>query len=415
MNLINGDSPDIILNLGTGKFFLHQTAESLDDLGRLTATISGVTRLPKLIDTPSLNKLAKIARLKNRMSSINPMVKQVQVLPGEILWQIATAASKSKYFAAISKPLYFFSARAFDFAARGAIKRCHTKNSVYHFRAGFGGHSVQLAKSIGIPTICDHSISHPQYDWANRKPSLSQTIGFFNLERLILADINSADHVIVNSEFVATTFLICGDTRKVNVITPPIDRKFVKEARQPFYNERTGIIYIGKCELRKGIDIFADIVKSLPSNIPVRVVGSWNPEAIAYRRILESLPNVQIFPYLGYLDLVRMLRSSVVFLFPSRAEGSARVVGEAMHAGCIPFITQESGLNLDITAGYLINDMKHSEICENIVRILYDKVEQMKFSSSAKNTIQTLEKSYLPELLLVYKRALQIKEFKSAT
>ncbi len=396
------NSPNVILNIGTGKFFLHQTAESLDNLGLLAATISGLTRLPRFFNITGLNKNPKIARLRNRISSLNPRVSQVQVLPGEVLWQIATFASQSRYLAKTSKVLYFLSATTFDMGARAAIKRISTPNTVYHFRAGFGGHSVQLAKSRGIPTICDHSISHPQYDWANRRSSVAQSTGFFNLERLILSDIKLADHVLVNSEFVAETFLICGDTRELRVITPPIDRKFAIEAKVNSQNQRTGIIFVGKCDLRKGIDFLTEVITGLPLDIPVRVVGTWTPGTMIYRRKLESFPNVQILPYMGYREIAKLMRSSAIFLFPSRAEGSARVVGEAMHAGCVPFITKESGLNIDPDAGFLINGMNLTELTQAILRVLKDRKLQMEYSSSARHFINRLDDLYLPELLNLY-------------
>lgn len=397
--------PTVILNVGTGKFFLHQTAESLNELGLLQVVVSGITKLPKILQIEALSDKPRISRLKNRIHPLSSEVSEVQVFSGEIFWQIGTLFAKSKYFNSFSKCFYFIAGKSFDLTARRYLKKSDSSNCVYHFRAGFGGGSIQVARNLGIPTICDHSISHPQYDWRTGNVSTVQTNGFFNLERLILNDLNLADHIIVNSEFVAETFLKCGDTRKLNVMTPPIDRKFVDIARAPVTDERVGIVFVGKCELRKGIDTFTDIVKRLPTNLPICVVGSWAPEAAIFKRELENLSNVQILPYMGYLDIARLLRHSVIFLFPSRAEGSARVIGEAMHSGCIPFITRESGVNFDSNTGFFLNGMNSNEISEIIERILSDKNEQMKYSASARVAIELIERSYLPDLLNLYKIA----------
>ncbi len=397
--------PAVILNVGTGKFFLHQTAESLSELGQLKVVISGITKLPRIVQIEALSEMPRISRLKNRIHPLSSEVCEVQVFSGEILWQIGTIIAKSRYFNSVSKYFYFTAGKSFDFAARRYLKKSDPFNCVYHFRAGFGGGSIQVARNLGIPTICDHSISHPHYDWRTGKVSSGQTKGYFNLERLIFSDINSADHVIVNSEFVAKTFLRCGDTRKLNVMTPPIDRKFVDIARAPITDERVGIVFVGKCELRKGIDTFTDIVKRLPTSIPIYLAGSWTPEAAIFKRELEKLSNVQMLPYMGYIDIARLMRHSVIFLFPSRAEGSARVIGEAMHAGCIPFITRESGVNFDSNTGFFLNGMTSNEIGKTIERILSDRNEQMKYSASARDSIELIEQSYLPDLLSLYKIA----------
>jgi len=96
------------------------------------------------------------------------------------------------------------------------------------------------------------------------------------------------------------------------------------------------------------------------------------------------------------------MRCSAIFLFPSRAEGSARVVGEAMHAGCVPFITKESGLNIDLDAGFLINGMNLTELTQAILRVLKDRKLQLEYSSSARHFINRLDDLYLPELLSLY-------------
>ena len=396
-------SKEIVLNIGTGKFSLHQTAETLNELGLLAATLSGVTKMPQFVSLSKMGQYPKIARLQNRMSTLNPTVKLVQVVSGEIFWQIATLVGRIRILKSLSGIFYFYAARRFDVSAQRVIRQhFDSPNYIYHFRAGFGGESVKLAKTLGIPTICDHSISHPNYDWWTKKSSPRKSRGIFNLERLILNDLNESDYLIVNSSFVADTFRICGDDRKLYVMTPPIDRKFVDliDANKVF--ERSGVTFVGKCEFRKGIDILTEIVSILPSDIPVRIIGNWSPEAISFRSQLEKYPNIQLIPYLSATEITSILTESLIFLFPSRAEGSARVVGEAMHSGCIPLITIESGLPVNSDARYLINEMSPKEIANLITSIIHDKKSHLAKSFAAREAILEIERSYLPDLLKLY-------------
>lgn len=403
MNLKYRKSKAVILNIGSGKFFLHQTAESLDMLGLLASTISGITKVPQFLNFSPTSKFSRLVRLQNRMKPLDPNVRQIQVVSGELLWQIATLVGRYKKLTQLSKFLYFCAATRFDIAARRQIgKFANIPNLIYHFRAGFGGKSVKVAKSHGIPTICDHSICHPNYDWWIKEPNPLKSTGIFNLERLILNDLNTSDHIIVNSDFVAETFRICGNTRKLQVMTPPIDEKFIQLIHTSSVAKRQGVTFVGTCEFRKGIDVLTEIIKFLPSDISVKVIGNWNPEAISFRSILKNFSNVQIFPFLNSFEISNILQNSLIFIFPSRAEGSARVVGEAMHAGCIPLITKESGLPLRNNAGYLINELSEKEIAELIMDITCDIESHNSMSLAAKRAIQEIEMSYLPNLLNFY-------------
>lgn len=400
---ISKNSKIIVMNIGTGKFFLHQTAETLNELGLLIGCITGLVRLPKLFRFFRINSHAKIQRLLNRMMPLDQEVKQIQVLSGEFYWQCATYLARFQIFRSPSKFFYFYSARRFDIAAQKFLKKnIDLSNCIYHFRAGFGGDSVKLAKNIGMITICDHSISHPNYNWWTKKRLEKIDHGRFNLEQLILNDINEADHVIVNSAFVAETFQICGDNRQLHVMKQPTDRIFLLGLEKEIASVRVGVTFVGKCEFRKGIDILTEIVMHLPSNFPVRIVGTWTPQTSHYLAQLKEKSNVKILPYQSAAEISKLLKETLIFLFPSRAEGSARVISEAMHSGCIPLITRESGVILKPESGYILNERSPEEIANLIVEISSDKEKQLAMSAAAIEAIKSLEKSYIPELIYLY-------------
>ena len=60
----------------------------------------------------------------------------------------------------ISDLLIQFSYKIYSIRIIKVIKKINNFN-IYHFRSGFGGRSVEYAKSIGLKVVCDHSIAHP--------------------------------------------------------------------------------------------------------------------------------------------------------------------------------------------------------------------------------------------------------------
>lgn len=403
MQKINKNKRTVILNIGTGKFFLHQTAEVLSDLGLLAGSISGIVKLPRILSLLKLKNFAKLQRLQNRMSALDQDVKQIQVLSGEFYWQIATFLAKFKTLQSHSRFFYFFAARRFDIAAQKFItKNFNSPDFIYHFRAGFGGDSIKLAKELGIKTICDHSITHPNYNWWTKESLKTKAFNRFDISNLILNDINEAEHLIVNSVFVANTFRICGDMRPLNIMTPPIDKKFLSSVVIEKRSTREGVTFVGKCEFRKGIDVLTEIIMNLPPEMSVNVIGAWSPEAAVYYARLKEKSNVNILPYQSANEVARILRQSLVFLFPSRAEGSARVVGEAMHMGCIPLITRASGVPIKPESGYLIDDLNPAEVANLILEISTNIKKQLTMSQLAKVTIHEIENSYYPKLTKLY-------------
>ncbi|MCX6938689.1 MAG: glycosyltransferase, partial [Verrucomicrobia bacterium] len=97
---------------------------------------------------------------------------------------------------------------------------------VLHIRSGAGqGGAILSAKRRGIPVIVDHSIAHP----AEINRVLSSEFNSFGMDnpinemspfwRLVLADCDQADYLLVNSEYVKTTFLERGYPSKKIIVS----------------------------------------------------------------------------------------------------------------------------------------------------------------------------------------------------
>jgi glycosyltransferase involved in cell wall biosynthesis len=108
---------------------------------------------------------------------------------------------------------------------------------------------------------------------------------------------------------------------------------------------------------------------------------------------------VEIHPHAGIDELIKLLTSARYFLFLTHGEGSARTVGEAMHAGVIVLTTQEAGMPFNENALIDVTNRSAVEICELIKNLENDPELCLKISGEAVDYIATLEKNYLPNLI----------------
>ncbi|HTY24719.1 MAG TPA: glycosyltransferase family 4 protein [Desulfomonilaceae bacterium] len=222
---------------------------------------------------------------------------------------------------------------------------------IYHYRAGFGGKSVEVARKHGMFTLCDHSIAHPSTVEAlvknmGRMPSPEEMVNVGPFWGHILRDIEQADAVLVNSRFVKDTFKHCGyDRVPIHTIYLGIDDAFLANvpARETASDEFR-LLFAGAFEKRKGVEILMDAMGRL-DNLPWRleVAAQVSPALIKRSRSFFSDPRVNYLGYLTLRDLALAMTRADVFVFPSFSEGSARVVFDALACGCYVITTPNSG------------------------------------------------------------------------
>ena len=147
--------PQVVINIGTGKFFLHQTAELLASINLLDSVVSGL--LGSKPSSPSVKLLGNNAnwrRLQNRSSTLATMSNISQSYIGEIFYQLANICGKFKFGNKLKELCLYTSLLAFDFRARRHLKEASKRGAnIYHFRAGFGGKSVANAKGLGMQKV----------------------------------------------------------------------------------------------------------------------------------------------------------------------------------------------------------------------------------------------------------------------
>jgi glycosyltransferase involved in cell wall biosynthesis len=174
------------------------------------------------------------------------------------------------------------------------------------------------------------------------------------------------------------------------------------------------ILFAGFFSYRKGADTIIEALQAMHDT-------GWTIEiaGMVEKTILEKYPsffkmdNVVQLGMLSRKDLAFAMRNNEVFLFPSRAEGSARVIFEALAAGCYLITTVNSGSIVEDNVHGKIIPIGNAQAILEAVHEAYVNRERT-WAIGAKNSEVVLQnytqKVYGDSLAVLYKKLLQEKE-----
>jgi glycosyltransferase involved in cell wall biosynthesis len=114
--------------------------------------------------------------------------------------------------------------------------------------------------------------------------------------------------------------------------------------RQPPAEASLKLVFAGAFEQRKGADHVAKALSMLDDLAwTLELVGPIDEAMARKHRAFLADPRVKVVGRVDRRELADRLSAADIFLFPSLAEGSARVVFEALACGCYAITTQNSG------------------------------------------------------------------------
>jgi glycosyltransferase involved in cell wall biosynthesis len=340
----------VIISNGFAKFHLSVAAAEADRRHLLSSFLTGAYPTPfvqRILSLPYLRTNAKANRLAARRDEITEGLVH-PLFPSEALYVLGTRWRNGAVDVGCMR---FYGRLACRHVERAAAQGAR----IYHYRAGFGGASLEVARKRGLFLLCDHSIAHPlMIDAlvrnAGRMPAREELsasrIWMHVLHDIEQADIEQADAVLVNSRFVQDTFRHVGHNRSpVHVIYWGIDDSFLD--RVPQRESAPGdfrLLFAGFFDKRKGADVLMDALGRL-DDIPwhLEIAGPVGSDVAVRSRDFFSHPRVKYLGTLSRRDLAIAMTRADVFVFPSLAEGSARVVFEALACGCFVITTANSG------------------------------------------------------------------------
>ena len=346
----------VIVSTGFGNFHMFMSAKACFFNGCLMKLFCGAypfRNLLKLINFFNFQN-SKIKRFMLRGIEISE--KPIR----SIWWSelIHSFSLKIRFFIKkLGTPIFldYFAQYIYQISICNFIKniKLQTKYKyIYHFRAAYGLSSVGVAKKNGFIALCDHSLADPRLldhlinssgEW-----HISNYKKLSAVDKSMLNDLNNADYVLVNSDFVKKTLIYCGyDPNKIFVIYLGVDDDFynyIPSNNMVNESERFELLFAGLFCKRKGADILIEALNNLKTtNWKLNIAG------VIDESIKDKFPkffkkdNVVNHGLLSREKLANLMSRCDIFVFPSRAEGSARVIFEALACGCFIITSTESG------------------------------------------------------------------------
>jgi glycosyltransferase involved in cell wall biosynthesis len=333
----------VIISNGFNKFHMSIAAAEAHRRGLLSTFITGA------YPTLAMQRAARLAGV-DRTRKFSRLLARGDEIPTDLVHALPSAelisVVRPRWSAAA---LRYYGLRACEFVRQAAARGAR----IYHYRAGFGLQSVHLAKRLGLFALCDYSIAHASMvesltESRGKLPSVPQGPPRSAVWRTVLEDVELADLVLVNSDFVKQTFLLQGwPESRIHVIYLGVDQAFLNSI--PERVERSEkekplrLMFAGGIGKRKGVDTLIDALRLVPGGCTLDVAGIFVDESSTMRDFILHDARVNYLGPLSREQLARRMTKCDVFVFPSYCEGSARVVMEALACGCFVIATPNTG------------------------------------------------------------------------
>ena len=160
------------------------------------------------------------------------------------------------------------------------------------------------------------------------------------------------------------------------------------------------IIFAGRLSLEKGVNVLLDLIKILPQDINLIILGSGPKE-----NLLKNLKKSNV-NYLGYLpknETISLIRGSDILIQPSKIEGVSSTILEAM-ACKVPVITTNVGGNKEIIehnkTGILIEPNNSKKLLDEILNLFINSKIKNELINSAYIDVQKYDWKYVGKLYL---------------
>ena len=369
----------IVISSGAGKLHFVEAVSALKRFGCNPILIMGY--VPKkavnaILDRVGLmvNRKHLTQRLRYRLGEDNLLVSNLRSngFAEFIVYGFSYLSSKKIIPSRLSEA---FAWSFFGYRSR----RFLTQLDVFHVRSGAGqGGAIFKARGLGAKIIVDHSIAHPayiervltaEYSRFGKSVLIKPKDPFWTL---VMRDCMQSDLILVNSDFVKSTFLTEGyESNKIKVLYWGVRKEFIGIKKTHVKNTICRLLFTGSFDLRKGARILVEAIELLKSKkyqVVLYVAGDASEGVELLNKYLGDLPIVFKGPLL-HLELTKLIEFSDIYVFPTLAEGCARSAMEAMAAGLPVITTRACGLPGVVGTHYEIVEPDALDLVDKIIKM----------------------------------------------
>ena len=165
-----------------------------------------------------------------------------------------------------------------------------------------------------------------------------------------------------------------------------VDQSIFKEQG----SRKKGLVFVGRFEKQKNLFFLIDAVSNLPAKFrSITFIGSGPQEEALTKYSLKKGVVLKIIAPVTHLKLPELLRRFSIFTFPSLAEGSPKVLLEAMALGLVPVVTNFSTAREIVASGKngYVTTYNVDDYSQRLESLLSDDGLTKKISESAKLSI----------------------------
>lgn len=221
---------------------------------------------------------------------------------------------------------------------------------IFHSQDGFCLETAKRMKQEGATFICDRGIVSASYlqrisktEYA--KYGIKKEYADCHIMDKCHKEHLLADCILVPTETVRQSLVSEGVPKeKMRIVPYGVDLCFFNDVEHNSIGRDTfRVLFVGEISFRKGCHYLLDAWKKLNlSNAELILIGHVEKEFEVYLRRYSGR-NYKLISYISQTKLLDYYRSAVAFILPSLAEGSARVIYEAMACGLPVIYTDMAG------------------------------------------------------------------------
>ncbi|MCA9422567.1 MAG: glycosyltransferase [Nitrospira sp.] len=213
-----------------------------------------------------------------------------------------------------------------------------------------------------------------------------------------------ADCLTVPSEFCIQTFRYAN--KPFHVVPNPAEFVYPWTEGKNFESCRSQFLWLGsEGMVHKGLDLVLEAFAGMPEyhlTVCGPVANEKDFERV-YDHELYHTPNIHTFGWIdiGSPEFVNLAARCVGLVYPSCSEGSAGAVITCLHAGLIPIISHESGVDISNDAGVVLADCSIEAIREAVRQIATASPQELKRRARtawefarANHTMENFENQY---------------------